>query len=47
MAASEAATVSAEKSTVRPAVRSVVATAGSFSAPWASSSRKRRTMNRA
>lgn len=45
--ASDTATVSAEKRTVRPAVRSVVATAAWGPAPAAGSSRWRRTMNRA
>jgi hypothetical protein len=47
IAASETATVSAEKRTVRPAVRRVVPTAVNGSAPADSSSRKRRTMKRA
>lgn len=42
---SAAATVSALKSTVRPAVRMVRATAARGSRPPASSSRKRETMN--
>ncbi len=38
---------SAEKTTVRPAVRTVTAVAVAGSAPSASSARKRRTMSRA
>ena len=43
--ASAAATVAAEKTTVRPAVAIVVRTAARGSAPFASSSRKRVTRN--